>query len=272
MIERVDEAILTGGLGGYVDLSDFVATAVRNQLELELMAADGAGHQVAFPGVAAADGAPDLSLLVSGAVELEPVASASLGEALFVLTNRLSPMAMSVRVLANLAAEEWPSLDHFLAVASTVARALGHKLEREDRDARRGAQQRRYIGWPVGADEHKALGRFRWSFLLADTPPTQGPLAECGLAAVVDGHAALTSLGVELAAAPSPLLGETTGWTLGPEQQDVLRRALLAMPGESREIAIFLQAVNAAEGAQPKIDDFIQAARSEWTPNRTTAH
>lgn len=211
-------------------------------------------------------------------------------EPLFVLTNRLSPTVLAVRILANLLldpsqAGEPPTVDAFQQTAAAQARALGLRLRAEDQAQGVKGSGRRFVGWPTGEDAQKAQHRFIASFLLYGDPApdpneepgqrlgTQGPMADLGLAVTAAGRAMPTRLGLAVAAAPSPLLGEATGWTLARDQQRLMRAAVLAMPGERAEIATFLRAVlDAPQGAQFAVDERLRKAHPDWSDNRIVAH
>jgi hypothetical protein len=277
LVAQVEDDVLRPGVGNYIDLSDFVATALKNQLTLET-SGDPVSRlpqaHLASAVLALERRQEDAPLLQRPTALLEQLAEpVRVGTPFFVLTNRLAPMAFAARVLANLATDGWPSLDRFLDSTAVMARTLGLRLREQDvRDGRRGLL-RRYVGWPVGDEVGKTLERFKWSFLLwPESADGQGPLAECGIASVLNGKAALTELGRRLADSPSALLGEAHGWTLSVDQQEVLRAGLAAMPGERPEIAFFLGAVKEARGEQPRLDALIRTRHPEWTSNRATAH
>jgi hypothetical protein len=198
------------------------------------------------------------------------------GQPFFVLTNRLNPFALASRILVNLTLRDGPpDIGRFLAEAGGSARAVGLRLRAEDRAVNRRGPEKRSVSWPIGEDEHKSLDRFSWSFLVWRPGAGRGfgPLADVGLATISDEmHVLPTDRGVELAAAPSAILGEAEGWTLSSEQQTILRDAVLAMPGESDEVAYFLDSVDRVGGRQREVERQLAERHSKWSANRIVAH
>jgi hypothetical protein len=189
------------------------------------------------------------------------------------LTNRLSPLKASVRALANLATRDgqWPRLRDFQAKAGHAARERGAQLQAEDRAAGRRARQKRSIAWPVGANPATALERYAFAFTLAaDNGTPTGPLASLGLATLVDGRAALTAPGWELAAADSPVLDGGEG-TLSQDEVTILRDRLVRSSPERQAISEFIRAVRRAAGAQPRIDELLSTWHSEWSAEQAAA-
>lgn len=293
LVERVRREALWKPNSPYRDLGQFLVVAAENLLALEANGTDTAVVSLGTdagvedderssvdavredaPGVVQAKQSADPMVRLPGTISLPTSSTRSTGRSLFVLTNRFSPMALGVRVLANLTSEDGPpSITRFALEAGRCAREVGLRLKREDGAGGIRAAQRRFVGWPVGEDESKSLHRFQASFLLWDSlDNTQGPMAECCLAAVDDGKVFLTQHGVALAKARSPVLGETEGWTLGDEQQGVLRSVILDMPEELGEVTVFLEGVEKGQGDQGKIHVTLQESHPDWSPNRVTAH
>lgn len=205
-------------------------------------------------------------------VELAQSLSASMLPLPF-LTNRLSPLKASVRALANLAAQEgqWPRLRDFQAKAGHAAREWGARLQAEDRAAGHRARRKRSVAWPVGANPATALERYAFAFTLAaDNGTPAGPLASLGLATLVEGRAALTTAGWELAAAYSPVLDGGEG-TLSADEINILRERLLRSGPEQEAIAEFVRAARRAAGAQPRIDELLSTWHSEWSVDQAAA-
>jgi hypothetical protein len=189
------------------------------------------------------------------------------------LMNRFSPLKGSVRALANLAIRdgEWPQLRDFQAEAGHAARACGVRLLSEDRATGRRAREKRSVAWPIGSNPASALERYAFAFTLSlegQTPA--GPLATLGLATVVDGRAALTKPGWELASAPSPVLDGGDG-TLSDDEIVILRDRLLQAPSERQAIVEFLSAVRRAAGAQPRVDELLSTWHAEWSADQAAA-
>jgi len=291
VLARRARALLESPEAPYRDLSELVTVALENHLTLVEHGAAPAGDAVEEPLVTHQDGDtttenrtevgtsstdtpghPGEELL--GPVPDVPIATRPperSDEPLFVLTNRLSPIALALRVLVHQVLRSGPpQVAQFLDAAGRQARIVGLKLRDADK---KGNGEKRYIGWPVGPDLEKTLLRFRNSFLL-QRGGSPGPVTQLGLAVVDRGVLHPTPDGVELARAPSPVLGEIDGLTLGVEQQQVLRRCLLAMRGEVHEMAIFLRRLDMQGGAATpqQLDDAVTQAHPEWSENRLVAH
>jgi hypothetical protein len=189
------------------------------------------------------------------------------------LTNRFGPMKLATRVLANLALDgKWPPISFFHTHAAATARHVGWRLRAEDlQQGRRGAD-RRWVAYPVGEDERAASERYIFSFTVFEGQTTAtGPLAQLGLAAIEDGHAALTDRGWALAAAASPILDGEGVATLSEGETAILREAVRDLPDEAAAIAQFLRAVHLAAGRQGRIDELLGIWHSDWTADRAAA-
>jgi len=164
-----------------------------------------------------------------------------------------------------------PAVDAYAVVACECARAVGLRLQAEDRHAGRRGTDRRWIGWPVGENLEKTFDRFRSSFLIDEH---SGALRELGLAATVNGHIHPTERGIDLALAPSPILSETQGLTLGEQQQTVLASAILDHPNEFLEVAVVIRALASSRGLgwSDAIEGTVLQAHPDWSHNRLTAH
>ena len=158
------------------------------------------------------------------------------------LTNRLSPIKVATKSLAELAGEgSWPALGDFQAHAANAARTLGLRLRKEDQGAGRRGASRRWTGYPVGDDAEAARGRYVASFTAyVRDGALQGPLVTLGLAAPVDsGRIALTHDGYELAGQLSPLIDDGER-TLSADEIEVLTRRLRAATDEAAAIEEFV--------------------------------
>jgi hypothetical protein len=262
----------------YEDLSELVAVSLENQLVLDAAEIDDtlqrssggeAGLRQAEPA------GPSSSRLAPVALEgIVTVGPRLDGVPLDFLTNRLNPVPVAVRVLANLTLEGGPpTYNLFVQEACAAAREVGLRLEQEDRAQAVLQSERRFTAWPVGADEAKSAARFTAAFLLNPVgDEAQGPMAELGLA-VRDGKLVkLTDRGRELAMAPNPLLGETSGRVLGTDQQKILAEALVHTPGERGEVAAFARAVSKSGGRQADVDRRMQDLHADWSLNRVVSN
>lgn len=277
---RLDEKLarrvsrfLSSEVHGYLSLDEFVHVALQNQLSIEggdVASApesgareptdDGLGSLLERPG---ADQRPSLA---------EPPDVSKDG--LFVLTNRLSPVKVAARVLAGLGRHgEWPPIGEFQEKAARTARHVGIRLREADQASDRRGQARRWIAYPVGDDESAAYSRFITSFTLqVNDGRVAGPMAVLGLGNVKEGRAALTEVGWELAAAPSPILDGAEGSTLSHEEATILRRQVLRADGEREVVRVFLQIVKRAAGSQARVDEMLAARYADWTQTLTVAH
>lgn len=195
---------------------------------------------------------------------------------LFVLTNRLFPIKVACRVAANLTDGSPIALREFNRTAAEVARGLGESLRREDEQANRKGQARRWIGLPVSADRDPALRRFASSFTLrADgSGAARGPMAQLGLADLVgeDHDAQLTETGWKLAAAASPILDESGEGTLGLVERTIFTEALRRQPSERQAALEFINFVEEVGGAQSEVDARLGTRHPDWSSTRVTSH
>lgn len=263
----------------YESLDELVTVALVNQLNLDTPAEGTIGvarrHRDA-PQIHGLLERPAASPPATPfASPLEPL------DPLFILTNRLSPLKVATRVLANLQPMVlrlpgnplWPSAKTFRTTAGQAARALGDELRAHDRQAQATGRARRWTGYPVGRDERSSLERFAVSFTLPSTTAgTPGPLSILGLAATIDGdRVALTESGWRLALAPSPLLDGAPGETLSDEEREIFVEQIHRAPGERQAVREFLELILRANGSQPSVDEMLAALHPAWSENRTIA-
>jgi|GEM_PF-4211190 len=257
---------------GYGSISEFAETALRNQLNLELE------EDSAATSVASSAPAPSLTRgLLAKPTDppgrlMEPRPSSS--EELFVLTNRFGPIKIACRVLSNLRLEgRGPTIENFQEGAAKSARQLGLKLrERELTEGIRGSR-RISTAFPVGKNERSAMNRFISSFTVGENQGAVfGPLAILGLANIEHGSVYLTQAGWQLAAAPSPLLGEAPGTTLSKEESAILVKQVAQSPGERRAVCGFLKLVKKTGGVQSRVDTELRRANHSWSSEFATAY
>jgi hypothetical protein len=287
----------------YPSLSDFVAVALENQLALdagaidELRRSDHSGGPGAAlkedrrgESPAAHDRAGSAGLGLFKVVPADEIAEwlcrpapgalsqfvnpSPNGVPLFALTNRLSPIALSIRVLANLtvAKEAPPSREEYVRTAAHAARHVALVLRTKDEEDLVPLSDRRSTGWPAGQDAEKSLDRFIWAYLVHRAKERDpGAMEELGLAVVNDDRVVLTHAGFALAVAPSPLMSETDGWTLGSEQQQILRACVLANDGERAEIETVLGLLVRDGSSQGRIDAAVQGRHPTWSQNQVVS-
>lgn len=270
LARRVLQFISAPG-AGYSSLDEFVSVSLINQLSVE------SGRQIEGSHTVGDEPQRFRRLLeMPAALSLPVVDGGPLGtEPLFLLTNRLSPIKVATRVLANLAQEHgsWPAIQEFQDGAAKAARELGLRLRREDESRGRGSERKRSTAYPVSGNLEPALQRFIVSFTLyATDKAAHGPMATLGLATSNEGHkVALTEKGWKLALAPSPLLDKAEGYTLSAEEQDIFRNQILEAPGERDSVSEFLWLCAKANGTQRRIDELMAARHRDWTANMTNA-
>ena len=190
------------------------------------------------------------------------------------LTNRFGPIKIACRVLSNMRREgRGPSVEDFQENAAKSARQLGLKLrERELAEGLRGSR-RISTAFPVGKNERAGLNRFISSFTVGENQgAVSGPLAILGLANIEHGSVYLTKDGWELAAAPSPLLGEAAGTTLSTAESAILVKRVAASPGERQAVCRFLEIVKKTGGAQSKVDTQLRKANPSWSAEFATSY
>jgi len=271
LARRVRDFLLTPNGVAYQSLNEFIEVALFNQLNSERVGrlpADQDGD-ADIPGEPLrGSGVHELLILPTGPQPSDLVPGADVpDEGLFVLTNRLSPLKISARVLASIRTEGgWPKVEQFQKSAAQVARALGLRLRAEDRRANRKGPARRWIAYPVGDREQTSLDRFIFSFTLTNANGRgAGPLVLLGLADAKDGMAVLTEPGWQLACAPSPILAGSAGTTLSEEEAQILRRQVLWAKGEANPVREFLSATVRSGGSQRRIEELLQVRHHEWS-------
>jgi hypothetical protein len=208
-------------------------------------------------------------------VEVAPATTPQEGTSLTPFTNRLNPLVVPLRVLANaIVILGDVTVSDFTRAAPIMAREVGMQLKREDELSTRRGRQRRSTGWPIGEDQVASLARFRTSFLLRGGAHGEatGPLVDLGLVTVSD-RLLLTSRGLAIAGAKTPMLGEVDGELLLSERQcELFREALLALPGEREELRVFFRGVAGGGGGQGAIDRIVQQAHPAWTEAQVVSH
>lgn len=275
-------ALTEGAQAGYSDLSELIAVALGNQLQLEGGAPAGIGGRTSFKRVRTtlsaerrhreAD-ADELLRLPAGPPGL--VAPASPGQGpLSPLTNRLGPLVLPLRVLANGSERHaFATLEDFVQTASGLARLVGIRLREADEQYKRRGREKKSVGWPVGPDELASMTRYRNFFLLgSDRPSGSGPLVDLGLATVVDGLPIITERGERIAREPySPIDNLDDDAALSPLQRELFSQSMLDMPKEKREIELFLEAVVECGGLQHLVDAQLATAHPGWTEAQVVA-
>lgn len=276
VLARRVRTFLTDSDGGYASLSEFAEVALLNQLDLEHnRKAPGKESGPASTGSMSTSGRGSSSLLSqpseTGATLAEPAPG---GEALFVLTNRLGPVKVATRVLANLAWDgHWPQAKEFQQAAAAEARELGLRLREEDRHQGIRGGKRRSIGFPVGKDEQAALDRFIFSFTASVRDGRSvGPLAVLGLVNCLGESVALTEAGWALATEASPLLEGNGVGTLSQGEAAILRERIRGAPEELEAVGEFFSVVRRSAGRQARVDELLAAAHSDWSADLTIAH
>lgn len=184
------------------------------------------------------------------------------------LMNRLNPTTVVVRVIGNL---EEPRLERAVDEVGRVGRQLGLRLRALDADAGVTGSRRRSVSWPVSDNVEGSKSKFVESYLC--TPSQDGGILDLGLARVMENHIVLTSLGVALAAAESPLLEETSeGRTLGSDAKEILRDAVLMNSAEVLEIRRLMEALEDGDGKQGAVDEALRGIHADWTESHVASH
>lgn len=253
----------------YDDLSELVTVALENQLALEGAPA-ALGRSASEPGL---EGTSTIAALRMPGAPPGVADPREAFEPLFSMTNRLFPLKVAVRVLANL--PEDASLNDFQYGAAQAARALGQRLRVEDAQAGRKGPDRRWIALPVADNEDAALNRFvnHFTLTLSSDGMASGPLAHLGLAALSGGRARLTKLGLDLALAQSPLLDDGGDGIalLSDDERQLLMRAIRGNPGEIGAIHEFVEIAQNHGGRQEDVDAALRMAHASWSEAQAVA-
>jgi hypothetical protein len=249
----------------YADISELAELSMQNQLALE---SEGQS-QIQDDGSIAERG-PGQHPSLSAPSDSTPPALAlpddeALTSALSPFTNRLFPMKLACRVLAN--CTDGTSLREFQQDAAEAAREVGQVLRREDAEAGRKGMGRRWVALPVGEKGASTLNRFINHFTIRQRRggSSDGPLARLGLVALdAEGRPRLTELGWELAGESNPVLDGATAEvadTLSRGDRALFEQAISSNPAECRNLAEFRGIVNATNGRQGAIDKQLRKAR-----------
>lgn len=273
-------AFLADPVCGYLTLGEFVEVAVLNQLAMEQSGAGVEREATLDWGTSAArPGAGSRSELLSRPTASPPddrgLAQPSAQGPLFLLTNRLSPIKLAARVVANLrlSTGTWPTLKQFHDTASSVAREVGLALRHRDEAAGAAGWARRWVAFPVGKDSRKAESRFTTCFALTESAGVErGPMATLGLATLKDSTVVLTERGWMLACAESPYLDGEGSEMVAAEEARIFRDAIEAAPEEAARVSEFLSIVRRASGDQPEIDSHLAKTHKQWSPARVGAY
>lgn len=196
-----------------------------------------------------------------------------LDDPLFMLTNRLSPMKVAMRVLVNLHLHSGPpSIAEFRVAAGSAARLVGLLLRAEDEAFERRDAAKRSVAYPHSADRTAALDGYadRFTVGIAGGKPV-GPLLVLGLVAVEDHKVFPTPAGWRIAKLPSPVLERVRGPLLTSDEAKFFRAQLHAALKERAAISFFVDAVRRAEGAQSIVDAFLSHRHADWDISRTTS-
>jgi hypothetical protein len=262
----------------YETLSDLVSAALANQILLESDAADQpttwGGHlgtAAAFPALGVRQSALTTSCSMDDLERphllLEPV---RVNGTLSPFTNRLAPLVVPLRVIAQLQVDTRATVDWDLVVefAARESRRAGLQIREADERAGRRGRRRRWTGWPVGADETASLARFRSHFLgRFDRDPVESPLTALGLMGYDAGRrVGLTAAGWDFACAATPVLGEMTGeGPLSPAQQHLLATGLARIPEEWERVESALRLLVQNEGAAEALDANFLTEHADWS-------
>jgi hypothetical protein len=248
----------------YANISELAELSMQNQLAL-----DTEGHsQIPDDRSDAGMGLgrqSSLSVLPDAPPALALPDDEALTSALSPFTNRLFPVKLACRVLAN--CTEGTSLREFQQDAAEAAREVGRALRREDAEAGRKGMARRWVALPVGEKGASTLNRFINHFTITQRRGgfSDGPLARLGLAALdAEGRPRLTELGWELACEPNPVFdGAIAGVaeTLSRGDRALFEQAISCNPAESWNLAEFRVIVNATNGQQGAIDEWLRKGR-----------
>lgn len=259
----------------YLDFNEFVVAALENQLQLlaEGVAVPMKSRAATRPSETPAQAELEV-LRPLGTADIKTVEASTPRNALFMLTNRMNPFPIPLRVLVNMTLSGGPpSFDAFASAASEAARSVGLELQRRDALAGPGPRGRRAVGWPVGEEAWKSRERFTASFLLRQTQSGHaGPLLELGLCNVRDELVFPTERGLLLGGLANPLLGETAGEGLSEAQQELLRASLRHCAPEYTEICLFAEALSLARGDVTSADAILARVHEDWNAAQISAH
>jgi hypothetical protein len=282
-LTRRADSVVDSPSSPYGTFSDLVAVALRNQMEMEQVsqAATAARPLVVERLQAGMPSPPETTPLRVSSTDFAlmtmpttpPTYEVADGrpsadrKSLTFLTNRLNPIPVVLRLLANIGPI---SVADVRGPLTEVARPIGFHLRADDAAEGRSLAERRQTSWPVGDDVDKSITKFMASYLLDEQG--RGALADLGLAELINGAIVPTELGLTLAGAPIPLLGEGDGrGTVSTEGNEILRTCLLANTAECAVLSTFLHAIQEEDGHQGAVDQTLMDAYG-WNPAVTASH
>ena len=275
-LARRVRAFLAEGSHGYESLSEFAEVSLLNQLEAEATnkSTVHGDSRAAQPDETINSPATELLAEMAATTSATPLYPPPTGDALFVLTNRLSPLKLAVRVLANLGTSgEWPTSKQFHEAATAAARRVGMALRERDKNEVRSGSARLSTGYPIGKDAQAALERFIFSFTASIRDGyCVGPLATLGLVNCDGEKMGLTAEGLELAMAKSPILDGQGDKTLSEEEARIFREQICKAELELAAVREFLRMVKKAAGSQGRLDELLSASHADWSSDLTVAH
>lgn len=256
--------------GAYESLSELIAIALENQLALE----DGRTANSAQKSGDGTDAATERLLILPSVPPSEFAPPARNPEGLSAFTNRLFPLMLACRVLANSPPDV--RLADYHRAAAAAARSVGLRLKLEDSSAGRRGLSRRWIALPVGNKGDATLARFIHHFTITATRTGEvaGPLAALGLVNLAHrDRPVLTSDGWELARQPNPVLdGEgSPECTLSQDERSLLGRCIARNEREVRAIEEFAELVARHAGQQDAIDASLRGPHG-WSKDQAGAH
>jgi len=164
--------------------------------------------------------------------------------------NRIFPIKIGVRVLANMIKESnntYIELEPFREVAADIARKFGLRLKEIDEKYNRRVGKRFSTGLPIGRNAELSKNRYKAHYLAYQTGKGTlvGALADLRFVDIEGDKIGITEKGLEFARINNPLLD-----IFGPESNEIL---------SEKEIKFYLSLI---KEFLPKEDEFMKAVLS----------
>lgn len=276
----------------YSDASEFVVTAIENQLELEESSETPIQSiDVAVRNSGQQEQKPDLSKYTRLTEEekenlnlvMEPDRTRLNDGPLWGQYNRIFPIKLVVRHLANelfrtvdsakSSNGSWISLEQFSNQISTQARELGLEIKAIDKARERSRGKKLSSALPVGDDPEKSLSRFKSHFIgYSDRNEnlTGGPasLLFVNISKGDSSDIGLTKAGIEFANLPNPILDDAieSDISLSEEESEYyISHCKSKLKDEYEAILRVADSISNGIDRPDELTEEISALDSDWT-------
>ena len=288
--EVVDEISKHSRTGKYRSIQDFIMAAVQNQLYIEQEAGSVNGSDLGTTSAGAADALrPQIDLLVPDVKNVQTLDSPSnskVSDQIWGQFNRLFPVKISMRVLANMLKENGKgvSSEEAQEKAAREAQRIGRELKKcDDRlNRKRGDRLSAGLPFPLGKNEYKAITRFKMQFVGYPLVSKEGNLRIDGAPAVLrfvdifkednNWMIGITKAGLKFASILNPILDRndfSTPTVFSEEESNFLVEHIgQNLKSEAVAIKSILQSIKNGQNTPEKLNSLVKRLNREWTENK----